>query len=146
MNSKSIVVFVLFASAACWGCNRRPSAVHVSGKVLNKDGSAPAGGIRIVRFEPVQDDSQERRGRVASGNIEKDGSFDLFTRMPGDGVLPGRYNVTFTIWKGEHDRVALIPDAYAASATTPYKNILVDRDRNDLKFEIEPLAKAAATQ
>jgi hypothetical protein len=128
------------------GCSHGPSMVHVSGKVLNKDGSVPAGGVRIIRFEPIQTAGEERKGRIASGNIEKDGSFDLFTRTPGDGVMPGRYNVTFTIWKGEHDRVALIPDSYASAATTPYKDVVVERDQSDLKFEVEPLPKAAATQ
>jgi hypothetical protein len=141
-----MLVFVPLVCVALAGCNRGAATFHVSGKVLNKDGSVPAGGVRIIRFEPVQINGEERKGRIASGEIGNDGSFDLFTRMPGDGVMPGKYNVTFTVWKGQHDRVALIPDNYAASATTPYKDVVVDHDQNDLKFEIEPLPKGAATQ
>jgi len=131
--------------AAIAGCNRSASMVHVGGKVSYHDGSAPKGGVRIVRFEPVKDAPAEKR-RTASGNIAEDGSYELFTRMPGDGVIPGTYNVTFMVWKGEHDRVSLIADKYTASATTPYKDVRVEQDKNDLNFEIEPIPTAGSTQ
>jgi hypothetical protein len=127
------------------GCNKSPAMVQVRGKVAYHDGSVPHGGVRIVRFEPVQDTAAEKR-RTASGNIGDDGSFELFTRMPGDGVIPGTYNVTFTVWKGEHDRVSLIADKYTASATTPFKNVPVEHDVTDLKFEIEPMPASGPAQ
>jgi hypothetical protein len=138
-----LIGWLIFAALA--GCDRSAAMVHVRGKVLNKDGTVPQGGVRIVRFEPVQGAPAEKR-RVASGNIENDGSFDLFTKMPGDGVIPGAYNVTFMVWKGEHDRVSLIPDSYTSSSSTPYKNVKVDRDQDDLKFEIEPISAAGAAK
>ena len=98
-----VVVLPLIIVAA--GCSKGPAVFQVRGKVMYKDGSAPRGGVRVVRFEPTRDSSAERR-RVASGQIETDGSFELFTRRPGDGVFPGEYNVTFTVWKGPRSGLA----------------------------------------
>ena len=69
--------------------------------------------------------------------IEADGSYHLFTRKPNDGIMPGTYNVMVSVWKGQHEPVSLIDERYSASATTPFKNVKIDRDRDDLNFEIE---------
>jgi len=126
------------------GCNKGPTMVQVQGKVAYKDGSALRGGVRVVRFEPSKDSTAEVR-RLASGEIEKDGSFKLFTRRPGDGVFPGKYNVTFTVWKGSHEPTSFILDKYTTSATTPY-HVTIDRDQDDLKFELEPTPAAVGHQ
>src|SRR4051812_2075790 len=132
------LLLLMIAFAAVVGCNKGPSMVHVKGKVSYTDGSPLKGGVRVVRFEPTQDMPAEKR-RVASGPIDNDGSYELFTRRPGDGVIPGTYNVTFTVWKGEHEPGSLIDEKYAASSTTPFKNVKVDADRTDFNFQIEPM-------
>ena len=129
--SRSFRIALVLVVAVTAGCSKGPAMVHVSGKVLNKDGSVPKGGVRSIRFEPTQDTSAESR-RVASGAIGDDGSYELFTKKPGDGILRGKYNVTFTVWKGPHDSVSLIPEKYTASATTPYKEVMIDHDQTDL--------------
>jgi hypothetical protein len=126
------------------GCNRGPTMVQVRGKVLNKDGSPLKGGIRVVRFQPVEDLKTDGQ-RVASGEIGKDGSFELFTRRPGDGIMPGTYNVSFTVWKEQHDPVSLIQDKYTSPSTTPFKNVKVDQNRDDMNFEIEPKSETGGT-
>jgi hypothetical protein len=136
------LALVVFCAAAA-GCNNRPTA-QVRGKVLYKDGSVPQGGVRVIRFEPTPDTTAAIR-KTASGQIMDDGSFDLFTRKPGDGVILGKYAVTFTVWRGPRDRVSLIDDKYTASATTPY-TVTVDDDMDDLKFEIERAPGAAAAR
>lgn len=118
------------------GCNRGPRMVQVSGKVLYKDGSVPKGGVRVVRFEPAKETTAVQR-RTASGDIGQDGSFQLYTRVPGDGILPGDYAVTFTIWKAPRDPVSYVDEKYTASSTTPY-HVTIEDDTTDLKFEIEP--------
>jgi hypothetical protein len=105
--------------------------------VLYKDGSAPKGGVCVIRFEPAPDTTAKIR-KTASSEIMDDGSFDLFTRKPGDGVILGEYVVTFTVWRGPRDRVSLIDEKYTTKATSPY-TITVDDDMDDLKFEIEPI-------
>ena len=121
------------------GCDSRPTA-QVKGKVLYKDGSVPKGGVRVVRFEPTPDTTAVIR-KTASSEIADDGSFDLYTRKPGDGVILGKYAVTFTVWKGPRDRVSLIDAKYTTSATTPY-TISVEGDVDELTFEIEPIGAA----
>lgn len=125
------------------GCDRGPRMVQVSGKVLLKDGSVPKGGVRVVRFEPVSggDDQQQR---PAGGTIADDGSFVMCTRVPGDGVICGEYNVTITVWRGPRDPVSLIDETYSRSATTPYQ-VSVEEDKNDLFFEVEPAGKKGAS-
>jgi hypothetical protein len=126
--------------ALCAGCNDRPTA-QVSGKVLYKDGTVPQGGVRLIRFEPASDTTATIR-KAATGYIADDGAFQMYTRKPGDGVILGKYAVTFTFWRGARDKVSLIDEKYTTAATTPY-HITVDDDVDDLKFEIEPAGSGA---
>jgi hypothetical protein len=118
------------------GCGGRPDAAQVSGKVLMKDGSAPQGGVRVVQFQPAKDTTAEIR-KAASGEIQDDGSFVAYTRKPGDGVFLGKYDVTFSVWKGPMDSTSLIDPKFSRASTTPY-HITVEDDIDDLKFELEP--------
>lgn len=119
------------------GCNRGPAMYQVSGRVLYKDGSVPKGGVAVVRLQPTTESTAEIR-KGASGGIAPDGSFELFTRVPGDGVYEGQYDVTFLVQKGVMDATPLIQAKYMNPQTSGY-NVTVDRDIDDLKFEIEPL-------
>jgi hypothetical protein len=134
------LMFALLLLVVALGCNSRPTA-QVKGKVLLKDGSVPKGGVRVIRFEPTPDTTATIR-KTASSEISDDGSFDLYTRKPGDGVIIGKYAVTFTVWRGPRDRVSLIDAKYTTSATTPY-TYTVESDVDDLKFEIEPIKAGA---
>lgn len=119
------------------GCNRGPAMYQVSGKVLYKDGSVPAGGVAVVRLQPAAKSGAEVR-KGASGAIGSDGSFEMFTRVPGDGVYAGEYDVTFAVYKGPMDPTPLIAAKYLNPATSGY-TVKVDQNISDLKFEIEPL-------
>ena len=105
-----------------------------------KNGSLPNTGIRLVRFEPTADTKAAVR-KGASGTINDDGSFELYTRRPGDGVHLGKYAVTFAFYKGAMDQRPLIPAKYTRAATTPYQ-LVVEGDIDDLEFEIDPAAPA----
>jgi hypothetical protein len=59
----------------------------VRGKVTLPDGK-PAAGSQVV-FESEQDGKKIS----ARGDVREDGSFELSTFKPGDGVPPGRYKV-----------------------------------------------------
>jgi hypothetical protein len=119
------------------GCNRGPAMAQVSGHVFMKDGSVPKGGVRVVRFEPIKDSTAAVR-KAASGPIQDDGSFTMYTQFPGDGVHVGEYAVTFGVMKGPMDPISLIDAKYTSAATSPYK-VTVDGDLEGLKYEIEPL-------
>jgi len=91
-----------------------------------------------VNLEPTVDSPAEIR-KAASGQISKeDGSFELYTRKPGDGVFLGEYAVVFAVWKGPMEPVSLIDEKYTNSTTTPY-HVTVDQDMHELVFELEPL-------
>jgi hypothetical protein len=123
--------------AVVTGCGQDSPVAQVKGKVLYKDGSVPKGAIRVVRFEPAVDSTSVVRKAASSDIDAADGSFELFTRKPGDGVYRGKYKVTFTVLPDPRSQESLILDKYTISATTPYE-VSVDRDVDDLAFEIEP--------
>jgi hypothetical protein len=130
-----LIAIALLCAAA--GCGSREPVAQVAGKIDMKDSSLQNAGIRMVRFEPTTDTpSATRKG--ASGVIEKDGSFKVYTRRPGDGIQLGKYAVTFAFFRGAMDQKSLIPAKYTTAATTPYQ-VVIDRDRDDLNFEIESM-------
>jgi hypothetical protein len=101
-----------------------------------KNAELPKSGIRLVRLEPAADTNAVVR-KGASGTINDDGTFELYTRKPGDGVHLGKYAVTFAFYKGAMDQASLIPAKYTRAATTPY-HVVVEDDIDDLEFEIDP--------
>jgi hypothetical protein len=118
------------------GCDRGPAMSQVSGKVFYADGSVPQGSVCIVRFVPTAESTAAVR-KGASGPIEADGSFQMNTRMAGDGVHDGEYAVTFVVLKNAMDSTSsLIDPKYGNATTTPYK-VTIDGDRSDLEYKIE---------
>src|SRR5688500_13109993 len=100
MNScrNYIGVQILLLGVACLGvlsgCGKSHPMAQVRGKVVFPDGKIPEAGIRMIRFECAADsDAALRKG--ATGTINDDGSFEVYTRRPGDGVHLGKYDVTF---------------------------------------------------
>ena len=67
------------------GCG--PGMHPVQGKVILADGK-PAAGSQVV-FES----DQAGKKTTARGDVQPDGSFELSTLKPGDGVPPGKYKV-----------------------------------------------------
>jgi hypothetical protein len=117
------------------GCGRSQPVARVSGKINFKDASLQNAGIRMVRLEPTADTSATIR-KGASAPINEDGSFELYTRRPGDGVYLGKYAVTFAFYRGAMDQRSLIPAKYTSAASTPY-HVVVDQDVDNLEFEID---------
>lgn len=117
------------------GCGSGHPVAQVRGKVIFPDGKIPQVGVRMIRFECAKDtDAAVRKG--ASGTINDDGTFELYTRKPGDGVHYGKYDVTFAIFNSSTDQRPLIPIEYTKSATTPF-HVVVDDDQDDHVFTIK---------
>jgi hypothetical protein len=116
------------------GCNGR-STYQVSGKVQYKDGSPITGGVRVVNFEPTESSTATIR-KTATGQIGQDGTFEMYSRKPGDGVIPGKYAVTFVVMDKPMGGKLLIPQKYASAAETPFE-ITVDGNKTDLLYELE---------
>jgi hypothetical protein len=132
-----VVALLVAGVTISTGCNRGPKMAQISGVVHYKDGSVPKGGVCIIRFSPTQETTAEVR-QGASGAIGPDGRFTLRSKTADDGVYYGDYAVTFAVWPGPMDPRSLILPKYTAPMMTPYK-VTVDGDRDDLKFEIEPM-------
>jgi hypothetical protein len=115
------------------GCGQE--AYQVSGRVQYKDGTPITGGLRIIRFEPAQDTTAEIR-KAASSEIAGDGSFELHTRKPGDGVYPGKYVVTFTVRTTPFGGKSLVARRFTRRDETPF-DIVVDEDKKGLLFELQ---------
>ena len=110
---------------------------EVRGQVFYKDGTVPVGGVSVIRFEPADDSTAEVR-QGASGPINSDGSFEMSTKVFGDGVHYGDYVVTFAVLKSPTDPTPFIQPKYMTRSASPYK-VKIDGDVTDLKYEIEPL-------
>lgn len=116
------------------GCGDSKMA-QVSGRVQYKGGQPLDGQIQVIRFQPAED-TQADTVKAASGTIEPDGTFQLYTRKPGDGVFLGKYTVTFTVLKSLGGP-QLIHSRYTSPADTPYL-VEVTGDMKDLVYEVEP--------
>jgi hypothetical protein len=138
MRSSPIIALILAGLlAAISGCDGGKSMGRVRGKVFYKDGSVPRAAVCVVSLLPSSTSTAVVR-KGASSAIEPDGSFDMMTRKPGDGAYYGDYVVTFTIIKGPNDPTSLILPKYSNQNDTPYK-LTVDGNKDDLRYEVEPL-------
>ena len=129
---------LLLAIIGLAGCGAKET-YQVSGRVQYSDGSPITGGVRVVRLQPTEDTTAKVR-KAASADIAEDGSFELFTRRPGDGVFAGKYSVTFSILTQPLGGTSLIPAYYTDARSSPFTIEVVD-DRSDLNFELDKLKK-----
>ena len=131
--------WILAAFALPWlalaGCGDSRDTVQVSGRVHYKGGAPLDGAVRVIRLEPT-DDTTAKIQKAASGTIQEDGTFELFTRKPGDGVFRGKYGVTFTVLTKAMGGESLITPDYESVVTTPYVVDVTD-DMSDLVYELE---------
>ncbi len=86
--SKLVALAALLAGP-CWGCGSSsgtlPPLIAVKGKVTYKGQPVTKG---VVEFEP------EGYGRPAKGQLQPDGTFELTTLKPADGVVAGAHRIS----------------------------------------------------
>src|SRR5262249_55033737 len=113
-RDRALVLVALFLSCSFLaGCDRGHKMYRVKGHVFYKDGSVPTGGAALVGFVPGKNSTNEIR-KGACGPINPDGSFEMYTRKPYDGVFPGEYNVNFAIRRVAIDpTTSVIAEKYA---------------------------------
>jgi hypothetical protein len=71
--------------------------VPVSGVVTFDGGECPGPGN--VTFQPLEV-AAGLPNRPASGKFDRDGRYSVTSFQPGDGLLPGRYQVAVTCYSG----------------------------------------------
>ncbi len=94
---------VCLAALAILGCNQGGSSldtVPVSG-VITLDGKPVEGAV--VTFAPTS-----TTGTAASGKTDASGRYQLTTQNPGDGALPGSYNVIVSKTEGDSTTSSVI--------------------------------------
>lgn len=126
------------------GCAKSgPKMVKVSGIVKYKDGTmleVPEHGMASITFDPVDlgaapTSDQPRKG--ASARIQPDGTFELTTVKPGDGVIPGKYRVMILARRSyTNPSTVMIPLKYTDSRTSGFE-VTIDKPRSDLLFELD---------
>jgi hypothetical protein len=78
------------------GCGRSgPETVEVHGHITF-DGQPPPGGGEII-YVPVETPA-DHLVRPAMAVFEEDGYFEVSSFAKGDGLVPGKYNVTVECW------------------------------------------------
>jgi hypothetical protein len=110
-----------------------PKVYPVKGKVLLASGEPVSGGI--ITFNP-----KTTLGAEASGEIGKDGSFQLTTFVKNDGALPGSYTVSINPYFKDGRQSAVpatrIPPKFGAPETSNL-TVEVEAKDNDLKIELK---------
>ena len=107
-----------------------PLLMKVEG-IITFNGKPLSGGL--VMFLPAN----EKGGRPASGLVNAKGEFDLGTVNPGDGIVPGVYQVVVTqLGTGKEAKSPVIPDIYTNPEKTPLK-CKVERDGQKVKLELQ---------
>jgi hypothetical protein len=104
----------------------RPTLVAVKGKITLKGQPLTKG---IVRFEP------DGYGRMATGEVQSDGSFVLGTYEKGDGAVVGQHRV-FVTDTGASPRKELVPEKYTVP-TTSKLTAAVDPEHADFTFDLK---------
>lgn len=126
------------------GCSAKgPKTVVVKGKVTYQGKAVPRG---MITFQPAEL-SQTAGSHPASGEIQPDGRFKMSTFKQGDGVLPGKYQVTIRALESEPQAedlrakpVWLIPPKYGDVSRTPLTvNVPADaKGAIEQSFELTP--------
>lgn len=129
------VVMLSGLVAVTTGCGSGGGNVQVTGTVKNADGTPVAGEVATLAFQPTGTGSDA--GKPASGTIEPDGSFQLMTTRPGDGVAPGSYKVVLQVWKDYRSKTPAVPAEYTEAATTPL-TAEVTAEQRHFDFTVEP--------
>jgi hypothetical protein len=130
MSSAPCLALAAILVGTCWGCGSGsavpPTLIPVKGKVTYKGQPLTKG---IVRFEP------DGFGRMATGELHSDGTFELSTLKPGDGVVAGEHRVTVS----EFDKSRAKDRALKkyASANVSGLKAEVTPEKNEFTFDLK---------
>ncbi len=125
---------LLLLALALAGCGKGDPRVPVTGTVKFSDGSVPKGDMATITFQPT---SGGPGAKGASSTIAEDGSFSLRTLKPGDGALPGDYQVTVHVMQGYPRGKSLIADDFTKASATPLKATVDASKENHFDFVVE---------
>jgi len=126
---RSAAVVAVVGLLGLAGCGA-PSLYPVRGKIIWEDGTEArelAGGLVIC---------ESATGVGARGDIEKDGSFELSTYKPGDGVLLGKHRVAVVEYSSREPPPPPKIDQTFSSLEKSGLEINVERKTNEVTLKV----------
>ncbi|HWE40248.1 MAG TPA: hypothetical protein VG406_27095 [Isosphaeraceae bacterium] len=131
MRISAVALVSLAYAVACPGCGEANSAhrkptIPVKGKVTYKGKPLTKG---LVTFDARD------IGRPATGEIKPDGTYELSTIDPGDGVVAGHHRVTITE-TGTRPGKEVIPKKYALANSSTLEAD-VSPDKTEFTFDLQ---------
>jgi len=139
------IVLLFLALAWTVGCGDSKGRLQVTGTVKHPDGTVPKSeSSGQVQFTP--EDASVPNARGGQATIDKEtGEFSLYTEQPGDGILPGKYKVTFRINKNyppaPDGSSSVVPREYTQVESTPMSEVV---DADHTRFELTVPKRGAA--
>ncbi len=132
---RSTIVVCAVAILVLAGCSGGRLKLHeVTGTVKFQDGTVPSGDMSSITFVPAE----PMKGKAASGNIESDGSFELWTLTQGDGgAMAGDYHVTLNVIKGYPQGRPMVAKKYTDLEDTPLNATVKAGEKNHFDFAVE---------
>lgn len=127
---------LVVAAALMAGCGGGGGVLEVTGKVTDASGAPIPCEGGMVLFQP-ETTGENASGKHATGEVKPDGTFTMMTRMPGDGMQPGKYKVVLQLWKNYSKQQLAVPKKYGDPTTTPLE-ATVDGDNTHFEFKVEP--------
>jgi hypothetical protein len=121
LTRAALVAVTLAIALSAAGCGRR--LAHVHGTVTLADGTPLSRGL--VTFEGVVDGEPV----MARGSVKPDGTYELSTYKPGDGIPPGKYRVLINPMD-----ISEVPDE---RKNLPFDIKYLKYDTSGLEFEVK---------
>jgi len=122
----ALLALLLGAWSGCGGAGSLPALIPVKGKVTYKGQPLTKG---MVRFDP-----DGGYGRMATGELQADGTYVLTTLQKGDGVVAGQHKV-FVTGTGPNPRKELVPKKYTAGDSSKL-TADVDPEHTEFNFDL----------
>lgn len=118
----------LILLAAVGACSKAPPLYKVSGKASFRGKALTTGTVAFHHTDA--------KSPMVTGEIRADGTYDLTSKRPGDGALPGEYMVTVTSMLPGKGIEGVDADYQPPKPLIPLKYMRLDE--TPLKATVEP--------
>ena len=135
-----LLVGVSAVLVGCGGVSDAPKTVPAWGVVTYNGKPMPKISVAFIPGDGI--------GQIAEATTDADGKFELQTREPGDGAMPGNYNVALNsvsdtlpdmpgFENGKEADPSTIPGKYGDSTMSGLTaTVATDKSKNDFKFDL----------
>ena len=125
------------------GCSNSPRCIPVSGTVTLDDAKVPGPGF--IYFTTAAAGQEGVSSRPGTAAFDADGRYTATTFAPGDGLLPGTYNLRVDCWQTAPNMegkpvVSFIPARYQNAASSELV-LTVNQDARQITFDVKLKSK-----